>query len=61
MRRIPLIAARAAFTAIATVSIALLMLEGCAKHDGSSAANDSAGAAGATATTAATASAPAYE
>ena len=43
MRQIPLTYAhdRAAFTSIATLSAALLVLAGCAKHDNSSAAQDS--------------------
>lgn len=60
MRLIPLTAAKAAFTAITTVSLALLALEGCAKHDGSAVTNDSTGAAGpATAAPAGAAAAPA--
>jgi len=53
MRLIPLTAAKAAFTAIATVSLTLLALEGCAKHDSSNISNDSTGAAGTGATAAA--------
>jgi hypothetical protein len=39
--QIPLTTHRAAFTSIATLSAALLVLAGCAKHDNSSAAQDS--------------------
>jgi len=49
MRLIPLTAAKTAFTAIATVSLALLALEGCARHDSSNVTNDSAAAGTATA------------
>jgi hypothetical protein len=52
MRLIPLTAAKPAFTAIATISLSLLALQGCAKHDSSNVSNDTTGAAG-TATTAA--------
>jgi len=57
MRQIPLTTPRAAFTSIATLSAALLVLAGCAKHDNSSAAQDTSASAGAPVTARATDSA----
>jgi hypothetical protein len=54
MHQIPLTTPRAAFTSIATLSAALLVLTGCAKHDSSSTAQDSAASASTSTSTTAT-------